>query len=80
MSDNNDIHASEESKPRTKYKKIHIEIAPISWKNISEAVDEYNNNPDRVTPDIKPDHIINDALNRYLSELENELIDEANNE
>ncbi len=61
---------TDDEHPRTKYKKIHVEIAPMSWKLITEAVDNYNSNPDRVTPDIKADHLINEALDRYLSEVE----------
>jgi len=63
-------HGGAEVKLSTKSKKIHVEIAPINWENISTALRTYNKNPNRVTPAIKPDHLVNDALNRYLSELE----------
>lgn len=66
--------------PRTKYKKIHVEIAPLSWKLIEAEVDAYNNDPSRVTPDIKADHIINEALDRYLSGLDIFNEDEARHE
>jgi hypothetical protein len=56
------------AKPRKKGKDIHVEIAPMNWKNIEAALEAYNENPGRVTPKIKADHLINEAIDRYLRE------------
>lgn len=49
-----------------KSKKLHVEITALNWSNIKRTVSEYNENPERITPDIRADHIINEALVHYL--------------
>jgi hypothetical protein len=46
--------------------KLHVEITPSNWTNIEEYIKLYNEDQSRVTPKIKPAHVINAALNSYL--------------
>ncbi len=49
-----------------KSKKLHVEIASFNWSNIKRSVAEYNENPERITPDIRADHVVNEAIDYYL--------------
>ena len=49
-----------------KGKKLHLEMTRRNVESIKGAVDEYNRNPERLTPEIKIDHVINDVINGYL--------------
>ncbi len=49
-----------------KASKLHVEITPANWNNMKEYIDLYNADPNRVTPKIKPAHVINTALHSYL--------------
>lgn len=48
-------------------KKLHVEITPINWERIEEYINSYNMDPERKTPKIKVVHVINEALDLYLS-------------
>ena len=49
-----------------KGKKLHLEMTRRNVEILKNAVDVFNRNPERITPEIKIDHIINEALNSYL--------------
>lgn len=55
---------------KIKSKKLHVEIAPINWLNIKKQLEEINQDPNRVTLEAKPDHIINQALAKYLANVQ----------
>ena len=65
-----DAHAQSEGKASKKRvassRKLHVEIARGNWKRLAAFIEAYNRDPGRVTPKIKPAHVINDALARYL--------------
>lgn len=48
--------------------KLHVEIAQGNWERLKAHVEAYNQDEGRVTPEIKPVHVINQALLEYLSE------------
>jgi hypothetical protein len=58
--------APKKEKLRKLSKKIHLEIAPDNWHKIKEYIVAYNRYPRRVTPEIKLENIVNDALNEYF--------------
>ena len=49
-----------------KSKKLHVEIASFNWSNVKKSVAKYNENPERITPDIRADHIIKEAIAYFL--------------
>ncbi len=49
-----------------KTKKLHLEMTRRNIELVTEAIDQYNSNTERVTPEIKFDHVINEAINSYL--------------
>ncbi len=55
---------------KIKSKKLHVEIAPVNWLNIKKQLEEVNQDPNRVTLEVKADHIINQALAKYLSNIQ----------
>jgi hypothetical protein len=51
---------------KAKAKKLHIEIMPANWGRLNDYIEEYNEDPERVTPKIKYGHVINEALRLYF--------------
>ncbi len=43
---------------------------PLNSGRLDSYIDEYNNNPKRVTPNIKVPDVINMALDIYLTKIE----------
>ncbi len=58
---------SEDGLEKHKDRKLHVDILPGNWTRLRTWVDRYNADPDRITPRIKVRHVVNRALNRYLS-------------
>lgn len=56
-------------KKETKKKtgKLHVELTQANWERLKAHVEAYNQDEGRVTPKIKPAHVINQALLEYLS-------------
>lgn len=52
---------------KPKSKKLHVEIAPNNWSKIKKQIEDYNANPERTTLALKPDVLINEALDVFLS-------------
>lgn len=50
-----------------KDRKLHVDILPGNWTRLRTWVDRYNTDEDRVTPRIKVRHVVNQALDQYLS-------------
>jgi hypothetical protein len=50
----------------SKGKKLHVEVVKKNIESIKAAVTAHNGNPERVTPEIRADHVINQALDFYL--------------
>lgn len=55
---------SKSHKPR----KLHVEITPANQRRIEAFLEEYNSDPARVTPRFKISHVVNRALDEFLSE------------
>jgi len=55
-----------EKKPSAESKKLHVEIARGNWKRLESYIDEFNKNPERMTPKMKQADVINKALAAYL--------------
>ncbi len=51
---------------KSKDKKLHLEIMPKNERRIKEFIEEYNNNPGRITPCIKVPHVLNMAIFDFL--------------
>lgn len=47
--------------------KLHVEIPLANWARIEAYLKAYNEDEGRVTPKIKPAHVINEALVQYLA-------------
>lgn len=60
--------APKKEKQRKLSKKIHLEIAPDNWHKLKEYIGAYNRYPGRVTPEIKLENIVNEALNEFFKE------------
>lgn len=56
-----------------KTSKLHVELTPANWKRLTEYIEEYNADPERVTLKLKPAHVINKALYTYLQKKFKEL-------
>ena len=58
----------EDGPEKHKDRKLHVDILPGNWTRVRTWVDRYNADPERSTPRIKVRHVVNLALDRYLSE------------
>jgi hypothetical protein len=47
--------------------KLHVEIPKANWARLEAVIKAYNEDPARLTPKIKPAHVINEALVHFLS-------------
>lgn len=47
--------------------KLHVEIPKANWARLEAYLKAYNEDPGRLTPKLKPAHVINQALVHYLS-------------
>lgn len=47
--------------------KLHFELTPANHRRIRDYIDAYNKDPDRVSPKIKVADVVNQALDRWLS-------------
>jgi hypothetical protein len=48
--------------------KLHVELTKANWERLKSHIEAYNLHEGRVTPKIKPAHVINQALLDYLLE------------
>jgi len=55
-----------QKKPTASSKKLHVEIARGNWKRLEKFIDDYNKDPERMTPKLKQADVINEALALYL--------------
>lgn len=54
-------------KSSEKDRKLHVEIMPANWNRLQAYIAEYNADPARTSPRIKTKHVVNWALDLYLS-------------
>jgi len=47
--------------------KLHVEIPKANWARLEAYMKAYNDDPGRLTPKLKPAHVINLALVHYLA-------------
>jgi len=52
---------------KVKSTKIHVEIPQANWERIESYLKAYNEDEGRMTPKIKPAHVINQALAEFLT-------------
>lgn len=52
----------------SKPEKTHFELSPANARRLEEYLELYNSDPHRVSPRIKIGHVVNQALDRWLSE------------
>ena len=57
----------EKKNGKKKPTKLHVEIPGANWDRIEAYLEAYNEDEGRMTPKIKPAHVINEALVHFLT-------------
>ncbi len=57
-----------------KNRKLHFELTPANNRRLEEYIAMYNKDPGRVTPRIKTADVVNQSLDRWLSEHDPEVL------